>query len=244
METTLTKLGLTGNEAKIYTTLLKLGSALAGEITSYSGIHRRNVYDAIERLMEKGLVSFVIINNRKLFKAADPSRLLVVLDEQKNKIDNTRMAIEILVPQLRALTITKEKHDVSYFRGKEGIKTVYEDILISGKNYIGYGSGMHIETLLKNYFKHFIKRRIELGIRRKMIWDESSRGKYFTTVPLLESKYLPDEVCSYAALRVYGNKVAIILFAEEQPLAVVIENKAIADGYRKYFEVMWKAANA
>ena len=242
METVLLKIGLTKNEANVYTTLLKLGNALAGEITSHSGIHRRNVYDAIERLIEKGLVSFVIINNRKWFKAADPSRLLVVVDEQKNKLENIKISIQHLIPQLRALPVIKETQDVLYFKGKEGLKTVYEDILATGKSYIGYGPGIHIDNLLKAYFKDYVKRRIKLGIRLRMIWDEHSRGKYYVKTPLVESRFLPDEVCSHAALRIYGNKVAIMLLSEEQPIAVVIENKAIADGYRKYFEVMWKAA--
>jgi len=242
MESILSKIGLTKNEINVYTTLLKLGNALAGEITSYSGVHRRNVYDAIERLIEKGLVSFVIINNRKWFKAANPSRLLVVVDEQKNKLENIKISIQQIIPQLRALPVIKETQDVMYFKGKEGLKTVYEDILSTGKSYIGYGRGSHIEHLLKAYIKDYVRRRIKLGIELKMIWDERSRGKDYTKTPLVESRFLPDDVCSYAALRIYGNKVALMLFSEEQPLAVVIENKAIADGYRKYFEVMWKAA--
>jgi len=242
MESVLSKIGLTKNEINVYTTLLKLGNALAGEITSYSGIHRRNVYDAIERLIEKGLVSFVIINNRKWFKAADPSRLLVVLDEQKRRIDNVKISIEQIIPQLKALPIIKEKQDVLYFKGKEGLKTVYEDILATGQSYIGYGPGVHIDSLLKAYFKDYVRRRIKKNMGFRMIWDEHSRGKYFTKTPLVESRFLPNDVCSHAALRIYGNKVAIMLLSEEQPLAVVLENKAIADGYRKYFEVMWRAA--
>ena len=72
MENVLSEIGLTKNEVIVYTTLLKLGSALAGEVTSYSGIHRRNVYDSMQRLIEKGLASFVTINNRRWFKASDP----------------------------------------------------------------------------------------------------------------------------------------------------------------------------
>lgn len=242
METVLSKIGLTKNEINVYTTLLKLGNALAGEITSYSGIHRRNVYDSIERLIEKGLVSFVIINNRRWFKAANPSRLLVVVDEQKNKLDNIKISIQQLIPQLKALPVIKETQDVLYFKGKEGLKTVYEDILSTGKSYIGYGRGFHIEHLLKAYMKDYVRRRLKLGMKLRMIWDERSRGKDYTKTPLVESRFLPDDVCSYAALRIYGNKVALMLLSEEQPIAVVIENKAIADGYRKYFEVMWKAA--
>ncbi len=242
MESVLSKIGLTKNEIKVYTTLLKLGSALAGEITSFSGVHRRNVYDAVERLIEKGLVSFVIINNRKWFKSADPSRLLVFVEEQKSKLDNIKMSIAKIVPQLRALPVLKEKQDVLYFRGKEGIKTVFEDILETGKNYIGYGPGAHIDNMLKAYFRGYAERRIKKKMGIRMIWDERSRGKHFAHTPLVESRFLPNEVCSYAALRIYSDKVAIMLFSEEQPIAVVIENKAIADGNRKYFEVMWRAA--
>ena len=62
-EELLAEFGLTRNEIRVYLTLLKMGSALAGEITEKTGIHRRNIYDSLERLQEKGLVSFVIINN-------------------------------------------------------------------------------------------------------------------------------------------------------------------------------------
>ena len=101
---------------------------------------------------------------------------------------------------------------------------------------------MQIDNLLKAYFKDYAHRRAKKKIHLKMIWDERSRGMYFTKTPLLESRFLPDDLCSHAALRIYGNKVAIILYSDEQPIAVMIENKAIADGYRRYFEVMWKAA--
>jgi len=242
MENVLSEIGLTKNEVIVYTTLLKLGSALAGEVTSYSGIHRRNVYDSMQRLIEKGLASFVTINNRRWFKASDPSRLLVVVDEQKNRLERMRSDVEKVVKDFRALPVVKQQEEVLYFKGKEGIKTVYEDVLSIEEDYIGYGPGMQIDNLLKAYFKDYAHRRAKKKIHLKMIWDERSRGMYFTKTPLLESRFLPDDLCSHAALRIYGNKVAIILYSDEQPIAVMIENKAIADGYRRYFEVMWKAA--
>ena len=242
MENVLSEIGLTKNEVIVYTTMLKLGSALAGEVTSYSGIHRRNVYDSMQRLIEKGLASFVTINNRRWFKASDPSRLLVVVDEQKNRLERMRSDVEKVVKDFRALPVVKQQEEVLYFKGKEGIKTVYEDVLSIEEDYIGYGPGMQIDNLLKAYFKDYAHRRAKKKIHLKMIWDERSRGMYFTKTPLLESRFLPDDLCSHAALRSYGNKVAIILYSDEQPIAVMIENKAIADGYRRYFEVMWKAA--
>ena len=236
------KLGLTANEAKVYTILLKLGSSLAGDITKNTGIHRRNVYDSIERLMEKGLISFVIINNRKYFEAANPSRLLTILDEKKEAINRAKKELEPIVIKLNTIKELQPKQEVRFFKGAEGFKTVYEDILNTKKDYAGYGPGEQIEKVLRHYFNHFVKERIKSKISIKLIYNENSRGKKFTKNSFSEIRFLPEEFSSHAALRIYGNKVAILLFSEEEPIAIVIENNSIADGYRKYFNVMWNSA--
>ena len=67
--------GLTPNETKVYLALVDLGTAQAGQITEKSGVHRRNVYDAISRLMEKGIISYVNVNNKKLFSPVNPKKI-------------------------------------------------------------------------------------------------------------------------------------------------------------------------
>ena len=63
----LENLGLSNVEAKVYLALLEVGSVVANKIAEQSGIHRRTVYDALETLIEKGLVSFVIEANKKYY---------------------------------------------------------------------------------------------------------------------------------------------------------------------------------
>ena len=234
-------LGLTANETKVYITLLDLGTAQAGHVTEKSGVHRRNVYDAISRLMEKGLISFVIVNNKKLFSPVNPKRFLEIIEEKKFELENLKNDFGKLIPELELRTRLQEKHDVRFFKGVEGMKTVFEDIIRTGKDYIGYGPGHQLEKILKHYFKHFLNKRIKSKIRIRLIYDEVSR-KVVKKNPLSELRYIPQEFSSHAALRIYGDKVALLLLSEEEPLAIVIKNKAIADGYKKYFEVMWKAA--
>lgn len=234
-------LGLTKNETKVYLTLLDLGAAQAGNITERSGIHRRNVYDSLARLMEKGLISFVTVNNKKMFSPVNPKRFLEIIDEKKYELDNLRGGFSRLIPELELRTKMQEGHDVRFFKGSEGLKTVFEDIIRTGKDYIGYGPGHHLEKILKYYFGHFVSKRIKAKIALRLIYDEESRGRIRKN-PLSTIRYIPEQYSSRAALRIYGNKVAIMLLSEEEPLAIVIKNKAIAEGYRKYFEVMWKAA--
>ena len=234
-------LGLTENESKVYITLLDLGTAQAGQVTEHSGIHRRNVYDAIARLMEKGLVSFVTVNNKKMFSPVNPRRFLEIIDEKKFELDNVKSDFSRIMPELELRTKMQPKHDVRFFKGVEGLKTVFEDIIRTGKNYVGYGPGQQIERVLKHFFRHYVNSRVKSKIRLRLIYDEASRG-IVKINPLSEIRFMPNQYSSHAALRIYGDKVALLLLSEEEPIGIVIKNNEIAEGYRKYFEVMWKAA--
>jgi len=55
----LIQLGLTNGEARIYLSLLKLGSSKVGSIVKDSRVSYSKVCDVLERLITKGLVSYV-----------------------------------------------------------------------------------------------------------------------------------------------------------------------------------------
>jgi len=54
----LQEIGLTNSEITIYTTLLRTGVIKAGELVREVNLHRSRIYEAINRLTEKGLVSY------------------------------------------------------------------------------------------------------------------------------------------------------------------------------------------
>ena len=83
----LQEIGLTNSEILVYTTLLKTGSIKVGQLIKEVSLHRSRVYEAINRLTDKGLVSYVIKNNVKFFEATDPERLLSYLEEQKERLN-------------------------------------------------------------------------------------------------------------------------------------------------------------
>ena len=135
----------------------------------------------------------------------------------------------------------KDSHDVRFFKGPEGLKSVFEDILRTKEAYVGYGPKDELTDILKHYYKHVIERRVKAKIRTRFICGEESRDNKKPN-PYSQVRYIPQEYSSKAALRIYGDKVAIMLLSSQEPIAIVIKNKSIAEGYRKYFEVMWKNA--
>ena len=67
----LINIGLSNNEVDIYLSLLESGQSLVGEITKKTKINRTHIYDRLQKLINKGLVSYIIKNNRKYFYAGN-----------------------------------------------------------------------------------------------------------------------------------------------------------------------------
>ena len=61
----LEKLGLTETESKIYMILLRLGSTHVTPVIKKAELHRATVYDVLDRLIEKGLVSYIIKEGKR-----------------------------------------------------------------------------------------------------------------------------------------------------------------------------------
>lgn len=227
---TLTTAGLTENESKVYLALIDLGPSLAGGIARKTGMHRRSVYDTTEMLIKKGLVGYILKNNRRLFQASNPERILDIIKEKEN-------LLEPLITELgKRYGKTKEKEETNFYKGKEGLKTVFEDQLKSQEILI-LGASPKAYEVLQFYFKWYDKTRKEKRIEARIIASD----RKIKRIPLAEIKYLPEKYSNPVSVNIYGDKTAIILWAKD-PLAIVIKNKEITSGYRNYFELMWRIA--
>ncbi|MDO8686282.1 MAG: helix-turn-helix domain-containing protein, partial [Clostridiales bacterium] len=236
MKEQLREAGLTANESKIYVTLLELGPSHAGIISRKSGLHRRVVYDTIEMLVQKGLIGYIVQNNVKLFQVAHPKRMVEMLQEREKVIE------EVMPAMVDLYTKTKDKEETNFYTGKNGLKTVFEDQLAIGKEILILGASPAAYDILQFYFHWFDKRRAERKVPARIIFNRD--GHTGGRIPYSEIRYLPQKYSSPLAVNIYGKKVALILWSKERPIAIVIKNKEIAEGYRKYFELMWKVAKA
>src|SRR3989338_5499155 len=205
--------GLTENESKVYLALLELGPSLAGNISRKSGLHRRTVYDTTEMLIKKGLIGYILKNNRRLFQASDPKRLLEMLREKEN----------ILAPLIQGLSakysITKEKEETNFYKGKEGLKTIFEDQL-NAKEILILGASTKAYEILQFYFKWYDKTRKQKKIKARII----AQDKNIKKLPFAEIRYLPKKYSNPVSVNIYEDKTAIILWAKE-PVAILIKEK-------------------
>ena len=122
-EIVLERIGFSPNEIKVYLVLNDYGSNKAGRIAKHAKIDRSSCYNSLKSLVEKGLVSYVMIGKVKWFQATGPRRLLDYLKEQEEEVKE-------ILPQLRERhKAGKIEGQVRLFKGYKGIKTIFMDII-------------------------------------------------------------------------------------------------------------------
>ncbi|MBW2978022.1 hypothetical protein KY331_04210 [Candidatus Woesearchaeota archaeon] len=237
-EEILVKSGLTKNEAKVYLALLKLGSATAVEITKKSGIHRVNTYDVLERLLEKGLISTIMQAKKRIYEAANPRQLLKLLQEKEEMLSK---AMPDLIDTFKS---KKEKQQVHHFFGPEGVMQAYYMMLDQKEMLYAIGGAGINRKFLKHRHEIWNKERIKRKIHGRGLYYEFTRTHKESgwDDPTMNIRYLPDKFKTLGMVDICGDLVVNLLPIEGNIMAIVIENKVLADTYRKFFEFMWQYA--
>ncbi len=243
IQTVLESIGLAGNEIKVYLALVDLGSVRAGEITKRAGINRTNVYDALERLMERGLVSFVISGNTKQFEAAKPDRLLNYLTEQEHTLRIKKEHLTSILPILeKRRKLGKEPLEATLYKGRGGLKSVADDVLAAKQPVLVFGAEGSFVRLFTHYAEHWHRQRGKLNIPLKIIFNEKVRKvKSKANFPLCEMRFNKSLYDTPSTTWIFGDKVAFIVWSA-QPIVTLVRSKEVAHSYRQFFQVLWNSS--
>jgi predicted transcriptional regulator len=245
----LTKIGLTEGEIKIYDALLELGETTRTELAKKSGISPSKIYDVVNRMMEKGIVSSVKKHGVLHFSAANPDRLRDFLEKKEEEIKSEKLVVDALLPSLLARYMEKEeKTDVEVFYGWEGMRTVYWDIAKSLKkgdtNYI-FGASMGLDPLQADiFFSKYYEMVKKKGYTINIIFNENMRNyqdriKYYSTTKKHKVKFLYQD--TFTEFNFYKDTVLFVMLLKK-PIVIRVKNKEAADSFRKFFATMWKQA--
>lgn len=239
----LLKIGLTEGEAKVYLALSETGSSTVGPIVNKSGVAYSNIYDILNRLIEKGIVSFIIKNKTKYFQAASPSNLIQYLDKKEEQIVQEKEALRKILPDLERLQEIKTKQEAEVFIGKKGLRTAYEKLTkgISKSDEILFFY-IHDEKYAEesNLFYNSII-DIVSGTKNRGICNEDYEKSWFAK----KSKHL---TMKFSKLPLPGNidiindKVLLVSW-DKTIFSVLIHSQSLADNLRSYFNEMWARAS-
>ncbi|MEK6934822.1 MAG: helix-turn-helix domain-containing protein [Nanoarchaeota archaeon] len=245
MEKELENLGLSGNEAKIYLFLLKNGEKTTGPIIKETGIANSRVYESLNTLIEKGVVTYRIQKRGKYFQAADPSKFL---ENEKEKLKK----IESLIPSLKSIQTREEKEtNVAIYEGFEGFKTAFKKIIDDCPKeetifILGFSEQPFATESLRVFISNMNVKSAQKKQKLKILMDSSTRetlGMDREKEKYTEVKYMPKGYISPTAIDIFEDWVYIFLW-EKKPFVFMIKNKRIADSFKQYFQFLWKIAKS
>lgn len=225
-------LGFSPSEAHIYLTLLEIGPASAGEISKKTQINRTSTYQTIERMIAKGLVSFMRKGKRRIFQAI-PAETLLSWQEEKTHL------VQDIIPELQKISKHIEEEAI-VFKGRRGIRSIMNEIL-KCKEYVSFGSGGQFAEVMGHDFLLYQKEKQTRHIKSKVILGKSSKRKPIVTKAYAQFRFIDDKYMTPTTTWIYNDKIAIVVWTEI-PIATLIKSRDVANAYRAYFELLWKSA--
>lgn len=242
----LEKLGLTHGEARVYLALLKLKNSTVGPIVKDSLVSNSKIYDVLERLIEKGLVSFSIKEKTKYFQALPPRRLEDFLKNKEKEIEESKSLLNSIMPQLENLSDKNTEENVQIFKGKNGILTAYEILLDSMKeteevNYFFSNKEEDTKALANFYITHpqFQAKIKDYYKTKKIIWKGIGREEGSVDPKLKFMKIKTTKLPVPGNFDITKNYVLIISW-KENPTGILIRSEEIAKYFLEYFDTIWK----
>lgn len=236
----LADIGLGEKEARVYLALLPRHDVGSSKIIVATGLHRQFVYDALGRLEQLGLVKHVIQNGRKKFSANPPLRLLSIVEEK-------RLAAQNIARQLQERYSGRHEQDFEVFQGEsafmahqfdmlEKVSVDQEALAICGP------SERFLATLGEGDTDEFERLRIEKRLRVRYIGMEPMRERLTEMSKwrkLWEFRIFPGTSTGLVDTDIWPDNITFNIFGDPI-LSFTITNQAVADGYREFFESLWK----
>lgn len=234
-------LGLYKNEARVYEALLTNGELSVSTIAANSKVNRRNVYDTLNRLIEKGLVFEIIERKENKYKAVDPKKLLELVKEKEAMLQS-------ILPNLEKLYSGKPSKDEVYiYRGQEAWKNYMRDILRVGEDFYCIGAkGAWLDEKNKHFFPEFIKEAKRKKIKMHHLFDHEVKTNNLDILNHVGTnfKFLPKGYSAPASIDIFGNYVNIVSGIklggmQESNTLTVIVSETIATAFKLWFKFMW-----
>jgi sugar-specific transcriptional regulator TrmB len=247
MQKELKKLGLKDKEAAVYLACLELGSSPVQKISRKARVVRATTYVILGALAQKGLVTQFKEGKKTLFSAEPPRQLMRLIEKQEEDIQEEKKELELLLPELQALTKKGEGIFVRYFEGIEGLKAMRQEMVMytsPGETWYNFSPMDHLEAVFGRQELLYITQRVAKGIRSKTIFTTKSEKlkQEILSSAISESaerKFVsPDDFPSASGMTIFRNRIAIGSFTGKIG-GVIIESDAIADMQRHLFKLAW-----
>ncbi len=239
LEQTLRKLGLTDGEIRVYIALLRQGSSTVGPIIDKAKISSSKVYVILDKLLDKGLASYVLKEKTKYFQAAPPIALKEILEKKSQEIEETKKELDNSIVAIKALQKLKSPHEgARIYRGYKALTAAWHEAvnsIPSGGEYIFFSVGYGEDAFLKRFFEKMARELRKKKITIHGVAQSSEKklyDKYYRKFGY-KMKYTP--VKFPADTTVAGDYVLIFVWDKKEPVVYALRSTVLAESYKQFF---------
>lgn len=241
----LEKIGLTHNESIVYLTLLRIGTSKTGEILNKSNLNSGRIYEILESLKIKGMVSESEINNVRNFSASSPKGFIDYIEKKKEELNTEEKLVKRVIPEMEKIRNLKEKQTLSRtYLGLKGLKSVaYECLEKMNKNEEILTMGITAKKPIKFniFWDNFTKKRIKQKIKAKRLISEES-DFFNSRQNLADTKTRVLKGITPAVVDIYGKNKMLIINYDEPCSVILIHDQKIVESFIHFFYQLWKLA--
>lgn len=238
----LVSLGFDEKRAKVYLTLLELGTAKAQDISKKALLERPTTYDILSKLSKDGLVSSYEKRGVRYYVASQPEKI-------KQRFRELEQKTEKVLPELQLLySASESKPRIRFFEGIEGIKTVLEDTLLASNKLL---RGILSMTDLyrvpgKQFMDVYVKQRIEQKFSVQVIRSKQREVKKedwpTSNEQLRVLRYAPSEMNFDMTTYLYDQKIGLIS-TEKENFGIIIESAEFSRTMNNLFDALWQISS-
>ncbi|MGV8162348.1 MAG: hypothetical protein ACP5N2_03400 [Candidatus Nanoarchaeia archaeon] len=229
-------------EEKIFRIILHNQDIVAKTIVELSNHDKKVIYENIEKLQRKGLISSIVKGRTRHYSFTRTKQIHAIIREQERLLQERKNQSEQLIEEIDKLKSEKNyQTETELYVGKQNIRQFFQSILNERKNYSVIGVPLESEQILgKNFWENFHVKQKESKIKAKMIFNPSLRYWKINN-PNLQVKYF--EVEPITETIIFKDKIAIIIWSQD-PSATIINNELVAKSYQSFFDMLWKTAKS
>ena len=234
-EKLLQELGFSEKETKVYLSLNQFGPMPASTIARLTEIKRTSVYDIVNSLIQKNVITSYRQGIYTYFAIDDVNKLYLY---QKEKLNTAKLLIENLQDRIKY-----QPHiQVNYYRGAEGYVEVYDQMIRSNPDEILCWTDINfLNVFTPQQDRLGIAERVRRRISMRILMKDSPRAREYSQKDaqlLREIRLLPETFTFDTTLFIYQGNV--IFFDYHEPAtAIRIQHQGIYLMMKEFFEITW-----
>lgn len=240
------RLGLSSVEADCYVLLLKEGQLNGNQLAEKLAIDRTVVYRLLRNLVKRGLVQSTNEKYDCKYYIDDVHKLIEVAETNAEDAKSTEVAVKRFVDSIPLLSLDHIlKSKVRVFRGEDSVKQVYQEKNRSGDPILREISNNLVfpcNSLNARFWnKEIAVRKANKSFLHQLI-DKSDDSEMFhrtSKEQFKEVRVFPSDFVMAAGVNLYQNKIAFHNNSIADPLAIIIEDRAMAELMKDFFDFVW-----